>query len=154
MPARRTPFGAAGGGPRKGAADRARAALRRAWAGPLAAAVIAAAPPAPATVAPDPARGKQVYERCLACHAVAHDRVGPRHCGLNGRRAGGLSGFEYSGALRAAGFAWNAQTLDRFLADPLGVVPGTTMTYDGIKDDRARRDLVAYLLSLPPCGGR
>lgn len=154
MPARRTPFGAAGGGPRKGAADRAHAALRRAWAGPLAAAVIAAASPAPATVAPDPARGKQVYDRCLACHAIAHDRVGPRHCGLNGRQAGGLSGFEYSDALRAARFTWNTQTLDRFLANPLGVVPGTTMTYDGIKDDRERRDLVAYLLSLPPCGGR
>ncbi|MEP4501471.1 MAG: c-type cytochrome [Alphaproteobacteria bacterium] len=154
MRARRTPFGAAGGGPRKGGADRPRAALRRAWAGPLAAAVIIAVVPAQAAAAPDPARGKQIYDRCLACHAVAHDRVGPRHCGLKGRQAGGMPGFEYSDAMRATGFTWNRQTLDRFLADPLGVVPGTTMTYDGIKDARERRDLVAYLLSLPPCGGR
>ena len=56
--------------------------------------------------------------------------------------------------MRAAGFIWNNQTLDRFLADPLGVVPGTTMTYDGVKDDWERRDLVAYLLSLKPCNGR
>ena len=154
MPARRTPFGAAGGGPRKGAADRARAALRRAWAGPLAAAAIIAAVPAQAAAAPDPAHGKQIYDRCLACHAVAHDRVGPRHCGLKGRQAGSMPGFEYSDAMRATGFTWNRQTLDRFLTDPLGVVPGTTMTYDGIKDARERRDLVAYLLSLPPCGGR
>ena len=154
MPARRTPFGAAGGGPRKGAADRARAALRRAWAGPLAAAVIIAVVPAQAAAAPDPARGKQIYDRCLACHAVAHDRVGPRHCGLKGRQAGGMPGFEYSDAMRATGFTWDDQTLDRFLADPLGIVPGTTMTYDGIKDARERRDLIAYLLSLPSCGGR
>ncbi len=65
-----------------------------------------------------------------------------------------MPGFEYSDAMRATGFTWNRQTLDRFLTDPLGVVPGTTMTYDGIKDARERRDLVAYLLSLPPCGGR
>ncbi|MEQ9361129.1 MAG: c-type cytochrome [Rhodospirillales bacterium] len=97
-------------------------------------------------------RGRAVYDRCLACHAVAHDRVGPRHCGIKGRRAGGLPGFEYSDAMRAAGFTWNRRTLDRFLADPLEVVPGTTMTYDGIKDGQERRDLVAYLLSLPPCG--
>ncbi|WND77746.1 c-type cytochrome [Thalassospiraceae bacterium LMO-SO8] len=154
MGARRTPFGAAVGGPRKGAADHVRAALRRAWAGLLAAAAIAAASPAQAAVAPDPVRGKQIYDRCLACHAVAHDRVGPRHCGLKGRRAGSLPGFDYSGAMRAAGFIWNNQTLDRFLADPLGVVPGTTMTYDGVKDDWERRDLVAYLLSLKPCNGR
>ncbi|MAY67696.1 MAG: cytochrome c family protein [Rhodospirillaceae bacterium] len=110
--------------------------------------------PAEAAAAPDPARGQQIYDRCLACHAVENNRVGPRHCGLAGRQAGGLPGFDYSDAMRAAGFTWNRQTLDRFLADPLGVVPGTTMTYDGIKDDQERRDLVAYLLSLKPCAPR
>ena len=40
---------------------------------------------------------------------------------------------------------WNEETLDRFLAAPLAVVPGTSMTYDGIADPGERADLVAYL---------
>ena len=50
---------------------------------------------APARAAPDALRGEQVYTRCLACHALAYDRVGPRHCGLFGRRAG--SAMTYDG---------------------------------------------------------
>lgn len=100
----------------------------------------------PARAAPgDAARGEQVYARCLACHALAYDRVGPRHCGLIGRRAGAVPGFAYSDAMKASGIAWNAKTLDRFLADPLGKVPGTTMTYAGVPDARDRADLIAYL---------
>jgi cytochrome c len=91
------------------------------------------------------ARGEQVYERCLACHALAYDRVGPRHCGLIGRRAGTVAGFAYSEAMQQSGIVWNAKSLDRFLADPPGEVPGTTMTYAGIDEARDRADLIAYL---------
>ena len=66
----------------------------------------------------DPLRGKEIYARCLACHALAYDRVGPRHCGLLGRRAGSVPGFAYSGAMKKSGLVWNEKTLDRFLADP------------------------------------
>lgn len=93
----------------------------------------------------DPARGEQIYSRCLACHALAYDRVGPRHCGLFGRLAGSVPGFDYSPAMKKSGIVWTAKTLDRFLADPLRTVPGTTMTYAGIKDARERADLIAYL---------
>ncbi|MGE0873662.1 MAG: cytochrome c family protein [Burkholderiales bacterium] len=93
----------------------------------------------------DEARGEQVYARCLACHALAYDRVGPRHCGLIGRRAGTVPGFAYSEAMRQSGIVWSAKTMDRFLADPSGVVPGTTMTYAGVPDARDRADLIAYL---------
>jgi len=98
------------------------------------------------------ARGAAAYGRCLACHAVAYDRVGPRHCGIGGRRAGGVAGFAYSDAMKASGLVWTRETLGRFLADPLATVPGTKMTYDGVKDPQVRADLVAYLLSLEPCG--
>lgn len=91
------------------------------------------------------ARGAQVYERCAACHALETDRTGPRHCGLIGRSAGSVPGFAYSPAMRRAGFVWNEKTLDRFLRSPLTVVPGTSMGYDGIKDDGERRDLILFL---------
>ena len=98
-----------------------------------------------AAAAGDPQRGEQLYVRCAACHALAYDRVGPRHCGLLGRKAGSVSGFEYSAAMKKSGIVWNAKTLDRFIADPPKVVPGTTMTYAGVKNPSERADLVAYL---------
>ncbi len=111
----------------------------------VALAALLAAAPAIALHAGDPARGEAVYARCFACHSLDADRTGPRHCGLLGRRAGSVPGFDYSPAMRASGLVWNAKTLDRFLADPVGTVPGTSMGYAGIKDARERADLIAYL---------
>lgn len=91
------------------------------------------------------ARGARVYERCAACHALEWDRTGPRHCGLIGRRAGSVPGFPYSPAMRRAGFVWDERTLDRFLRSPLTAVPGTSMGYDGVKDDAERQDLIVFL---------
>jgi cytochrome c len=95
----------------------------------------------------DPSRGEEIYGRCLACHALAFDRVGPRHCGLLGRRAGSVAGFPYSRAMKNSKIVWNEKTLDRFLADPPKAVPGTTMTYAGIADAGERAALIAYLKS-------
>jgi cytochrome c len=99
----------------------------------------------PAFAAGDAGRGAQVYNRCVACHALASDRVGPRHCGLVGRRAASVPGFLYSDAMRTSRLTWDEKTLDLFLAKPMAVVPGTTMTYDGVPDPKDRADLIAYL---------
>ena len=101
--------------------------------------------PALARAAPDAVHGEQVYARCMACHALAFDRVGPRHCGLLGRRAGSVAGFNYSAAMKKSRITWNDNTLDRFLTKPLKMVPGTAMTYDGVADPKDRVDLIAYL---------
>lgn len=100
---------------------------------------------APVMAAPDAARGEQIYVRCEACHALAYDRVGPRHCGLIGRTAGSVPGFAYSAAMKNSHIVWNEKTLDRFLASPLKMIPGTAMTYDGVPDAKDRADLIAYL---------
>lgn len=111
--------------------------------------------------APDVLHGEQVYARCLACHALAYDRVGPRHCGLLGRRAGSVPGFTYSQAMKDSRITWDEKTLDRFLAQPMKAVQGTTMTYDGVPDPQDRTDLIAYLQRAnatpecrPPGGGK
>jgi cytochrome c len=93
----------------------------------------------------DVARGEQIYERCAACHSLDRNRTGPKHCGLFGRRAGTVSDFEYSPAMRASGIVWNEKTLDRFLAAPTMIVSGTSMGYAGVDDPRERADLIAYL---------
>jgi cytochrome c len=107
-------------------------------------------------LAADLKNGEEVYSRCLACHALESDRVGPRHCGVVGRRAGSVAGFEYSKAMKGSKLVWNAKTLDRFIADPLKAVPGTTMTYAGVKDAKERADLIAWLEAAarsPACPG-
>jgi cytochrome c len=93
----------------------------------------------------DSKAGETIYSRCGACHALEYDRTGPRNCGLLGRRAGSVPGFEYSEAMRRSRIVWSEATLDRFLADPLGAVPGTTMGYAGVRDRKERADLIAYL---------
>ena len=95
--------------------------------------------------AADAEKGKEIYGRCLACHALEYDRVGPHHCGLFGRRAGSVPGFTYSDAMKRSKIVWNDKTLDRFLANPLKTVPGTAMTYAGVPDPKERADLIAYL---------
>ncbi len=83
--------------------------------------------------------------RCMACHDLAENRIGPKHCGLFGRRAGGLAGFDYSPAMRKSKIVWSAQTLDRFLTDPMQQMPGTAMTFAGVPDAQERADLIAWL---------
>lgn len=106
-----------------------------------------AAPVMTAARAPagDAANGAAVYQRCGACHALGYDRTGPRHCGLFGRRAGTVPGFAYSDAMKRSNLVWTRATLDRFLANPLQTVPGTSMGYAGIADRQDRADLIAYL---------
>lgn len=92
-----------------------------------------AAPPAPQS-ATEP--GARAFQRCAACHSLGTDAgsAGPGLRGVFGRRAGTVEGFVYSDAMRAAGrdgLIWDEPTLDRYLADPEAVVPGTTMPYQG-----------------------
>lgn len=105
-----------------------------------------------APVKGDVVRGEQVYTRCFACHALEHDRTGPRHCGLFAQ-AGSVPGFDYSDAMKKSGIVWNEKTLALFLADPAKTVPGTSMAYAGVKDGQERNDLIAYLKKATQPGG-
>lgn len=107
---------------------------------------LASSLPAGAT-AGDAALGPEIYQRCIACHALDRNRTGPKHCGLIGRRAGGLPDFTYSPAMARSGIVWDEASLDRFLENPLKTVPGTRMGYAGVKDAKEREDLIAYLKS-------
>lgn len=98
--------------------------------------------------------GEALYARCMGCHALAYDRTGPRHCGLIGRRAGSVAAFPYSDAMKASDIVWTAQTLDRFLKNPLAALPGTSMGYAGVADPAERAALIAFLKhadSRPEC---
>jgi len=71
----------------------------------LAACLLVLLGPSPLALAADgdAAHGEDIYQRCLACHTLAHNRVGPRHCGLFGRKAGSVPGYQYSSAMKKYG---------------------------------------------------
>ena len=93
----------------------------------------------------DPIRGKAVFEkRCTGCHAMTHDREGPRLAGVYGRTSGEVAGFAYSPELKKAHIVWSDKTLDSWLTDPDTLVPGNNMEFRVIKPQE-RRDLIRFL---------
>ena len=92
-------------------------------------------------------RGARLYGRCTGCHSLDYDRTGPRHCGLIGRKAGAVTGFNYSKAMKNSSVLWSEKTLDAFLKNPRGFMPGNRMPYAGIKNDQDRADLIAFLVT-------
>ena len=99
--------------------------------------------------AQDAAAGATVFQSfCAVCHSVdkpARNKIGPSLVGVVGRKAGAAPGFSYSSAMKAHGQVWTAANLDAFLAAPSKTVPGTSMTFAGVKDTAKRANLIAYL---------
>ena len=95
----------------------------------------------------DLARGEARFQECAACHKLdaGSNGLGPSLHGVFDRKAGELSDFRYSPALKRSGIVWSPQTLDTYLADPQALVPGNRMPYAGMKDPQDRVDLIAYL---------
>jgi len=93
----------------------------------------------------DAIRGEQLYEsRCMACHSLDTNRVGPMHRGVYGRKAGSVPDFAYSEALTSSPIVWSDTTLNRWLTDPEALIPGQRMNIRVLSaDDRA--DLIAFL---------
>jgi cytochrome c len=101
--------------------------------------------------AADPAAGKSVFTaQCSICHSsqAGKNMVGPSLFGIVGRKTASVSGFHYSPANQGANLTWDEATLDKYLQAPRATIPGTIMTYGGLKDDAKRADLVAYLATL------
>ena len=96
-----------------------------------------------------PAKGQMIFEsRCVACHSLDANRVGPALGTVVGRVAGKAPDYFYSQALGAATHVWSRDKLLAWLTDPESLVPGQAMGYrvDMLED---RQDVVAYLASLP-----
>jgi cytochrome c len=99
----------------------------------------------------DAVRGARAFQACLPCHSTMPDvqMTGPSLAKIWGREAGTVAGFSrYSDALKRAKIVWNAATLDKWLADPDAFVPGTAMTFPGLRDRDARQDVIAYLYAV------
>jgi cytochrome c len=116
---------------------------------------------APAAMAAgDAARGAKLFGQCMACHSVepGEHQTGPSLAHVWNDKAATVEGFmRYSDALKRSPITWNEAALDKWLANPAQLVPGTTMTFPGIEDSQGRQDLIAYLKAAdekkaPPAG--
>jgi cytochrome c len=103
----------------------------------------------PAALAGDPGAGRSVFQsNCGICHSVSKNGVGPSLSGVVGRKTGSVPGYSYSPANEAANLTWDEATLDKYLEAPRATMPGTKMTFGGVKDAGKRGDLIAYLATL------
>jgi len=99
-------------------------------------------------LAQDADAGKKVFNKCTPCHSIgpgAKTKVGPELNGLFGRKAGSVEGFNYSEAMKKAGWVWDEAKFKEYIADPKKVVPGNKMVFPGVKDELDRDDLAAYI---------
>ena len=95
-------------------------------------------------------RGRQLFERrCAGCHSLDKEKEGPRLRGVYGRKAGSVSSFTYSEAVKKAAVTWDDISLDQWLTDPDKFIPDSDMAFHLERSDE-RSDVVAYLKQLSP----
>jgi cytochrome c len=98
--------------------------------------------------AADLSNGEAKFALCRSCHTTApggDDMTGPNLWGIFGRKAGSKASFTYSDDLKNAGWAWDADRLDKWITNPRAVLPGTKMTFIGMPVANDRRDVIAFL---------
>ncbi|MGI3775974.1 MAG: c-type cytochrome [Janthinobacterium lividum] len=117
----------------------------------------AAATPASASVG-DAAAGEKTFAVCKACHqigATAHNAVGPVLNGVIGRKAGTYPGYSYSEANKNSGLTWDVATMQKYLAGPQKLVPGTKMIYPGFPNNPEKsNNVIAYLAQFNEDGSK
>jgi cytochrome c len=110
-----------------------------------------------AQAAGDPAKGAQVFQKCMPCHRIgpgAKNLVGPELNGLDGRHTGSAPGYNYSAANKNSGIVWGKATFETYIKDPRKMIPGTKMFFAGIKNETEIENLWAYLSSFKADGSK
>ena len=118
-------------------------------------AIVALASSAGVAVAGDIAAGEKAFKKCIACHSIgetAKNMIGPAQNGLKGRRSGTVPGYNYSEANKNSGIVWDEATFKEYIKNPRAKIPGTKMTFPGIKDEKEAEDLWSFLEQFGPDG--
>jgi cytochrome c len=117
--------------------------------------VVASSAAASGALAQDVAAGKTSFNKCLPCHAIgegAKNKVGPELNGIDGRKSGSAPDYTYSDANKNSGITWGKDQFLEYIKDPKAKIPGTKMTFAGIKSETEANNLWAYLASFDKDG--
>jgi len=109
--------------------------------------------PSMAMAGGDAEHGKKVFKKCKACHYADKEKnkVGPYLKGVVGRKTASIEGFKYSPAMKAKGaegLVWTEENLDKYLTKPKAFVPKNKMSFNGLKKEKDRADVIEYLKSM------
>jgi cytochrome c len=119
----------------------------------VASAFVISAAFAEAAAAEDKGKGSELFNNnCRTCHSwkEGDNRLGPNLHGIVGRKAGSVSGFNYSGSMKSAGITWDEATLEKFITNPDSVVQNNNMKpFTGISDAATRKGIIDFLKSNP-----
>jgi cytochrome c len=100
-------------------------------------------------VAQDIAKGERIFKRCAACHTLkagGKNKVGPNLNGIFGRQIGAVEDYRYSKAFQKADFVWTEEIMREYLVAPKKYVPGTKMSFAGLRKPADIDNIVAFLL--------
>lgn len=96
----------------------------------------------------DPTRGARAFQACMACHSTktGEHLTGPSLVNIWQHKAGTVAGFHrYSDAMKHVELVWTEDMLDQWLSSPERLIPGTSMTFPGLRESKDRQDVIAYL---------
>ena len=91
------------------------------------------------------ADGERVFKKCVACHSLTKNKMGPALGNIFGKKVGSVKGYRYSKAMRNSDIIWTDSTLDKFLLKPKKSIKGTKMRFFGIRKKEQRDALIKYL---------
>lgn len=106
------------------------------------------APIEPLLAAANAQNGATIFKKCTSCHTAEKggpNKIGPDLYNVVGAPKGKHAGYTYSQAMEKKGGSWTYDDLNHFLYDPRQFVPGTKMSFIGLKNDQERADVIAYL---------
>jgi len=99
----------------------------------------------------DATKGEKVFKKCKSCHTVVEggpNGIGPNLWGIFGKGSTHNPSYTYSAGAKAkaaTGLVWSGETLFEYLENPKAFIPGTTMSFPGLKKPEDRKNLIAYL---------
>ena len=97
----------------------------------------------------DVKKGAKLYKaKCYQCHTIeegGNAKQGPPLWGMFGRAAGACDGFGYSDAMKNSGVVWSDKHMWEYLVNPKKYIPGIKMVFAGLKKEKERADLIAYM---------
>ena len=91
------------------------------------------------------ADGEKIFKRCVSCHSLTKNKMGPSLGNIFGKKAGTVKRYRYSKAMKNSDIIWTDCTLDQFLIKPRKYIKGTKMRFSGIRKKSQREAVIKYL---------